>query len=179
MRQVKDITLSLFTSPPELLIQTKYLETKRAKSIHKKGRALEELLAALLASIDGFIEIGRNINTSTEEIDIVFRNARIDPIWQRESGIILVECKNWKTQRVGKNEVALFKEKLTNRRGRCNLGILICTDVFAETIEKELLRSSKSDLVIVPIDGEGLKELVESNDHAQILRNFIDKILMI
>lgn len=162
----------------ELLIQAKYSDALRADSAYNKGKALEELLAALLASIDGFIEIGRNINTETEEIDIAFRNARRDPLWQRESEIILVECKNWDKQRVGKNEFVLFKEKMMNRHQRCRLGFLICTDTFAETIDKESLRSSQSEIVIVPIDGEGLKQLVESSDRSQLLRRLIDETLM-
>lgn len=141
--------------------------------------ALEGLLAALLASVDGFIEIGRNINTETEEIDLAFRNARRDPLWQRESEIILVECKNWVKQRVGKNEFVLFKEKMINRHKRCRLGFLICTDNFAETVDKESLRSTQSEIVIVPIDGDGLKQLVESSDRSQLLRKLIDETLML
>jgi ActR/RegA family two-component response regulator/Holliday junction resolvase-like predicted endonuclease len=163
----------------ELLISAKYLDVGRAKSVQKKGKTLEDLLAALLASIDGFIEVGRNINTETEEIDLAFRNARRDPVWQRESEIILVECKNWAKQRVGKNEVVVFKEKIKNRHGRCKLGFLICTEKFAETLEKELLRTSQSEVVVVPIDGEGLKRLVKSNDRSQLLRTLIDEILMV
>lgn len=161
------------------MISAKYSEVGRAKSVQKKGKALEDLLAALLASIDGFIEVGRNINTETEEIDLAFRNARRDPVWQRESEIILVECKNWAKQRVGKNEVVVFKEKIINRHGRCKLGFLICTEKFAETLEKELLRTSQSEVVVVPIDGEGLKRLVKSNDRSQLLRTLIDEILMV
>ncbi|MBI1929917.1 hypothetical protein HYR99_37405 [Candidatus Poribacteria bacterium] len=44
---------------------------------------MEDLLATLLASIEGFIEIGRNVNTATEEIDIVFRNGSRDPFCDR------------------------------------------------------------------------------------------------
>ena len=113
---------------------------------------MEDLAAALFASIDGFIEIGRDTNTATEEIDLVFRNDSREPMWRKESQIVLVECKNWHSQRVGKNEFVLFKEKMENRAGRCKLGFLICTEDFAETVTKEMLRSSKFDLLIVPIN---------------------------
>jgi DNA-binding NarL/FixJ family response regulator len=58
----------------ERLIQAKYEEAGRAKSKHKKGKALEDLIAALFASVEGFSVIDRNVNTATEEIDLVIRN---------------------------------------------------------------------------------------------------------
>ena len=143
-----------------------------------KRKALEELAAALLSSIGGFIEIDRNVNTVTEEIDVVFRNASTDPLWQKESEFILVECKNWRTQRVGKNEFVLFKEKMANRYGRCKLGFLVCTEEFAETVTLEGLRSSQGELVIVPINGEALLRLVASTDRSQLLRSFVDKAIL-
>lgn len=102
-----------------------------------------------------------------------------DPVWQKESDIILVECKNWVKQKVGKNEVVSFKEKMINRHRRCKLGFLICTEDFAGTIEKELLRSSQSELVVVPIDGRKLEQLVQTENRRQLLRKFVDEVLMI
>jgi hypothetical protein len=163
----------------ELLIRAKYEEAQRFKNIQKKGKALEDLLAALMASIEGFVEIGRNVNTATEEIDIAFRNQSHDPLWRRESEIILVECKNWKSKRVGKNEFVLFKEKIENRYGRCKLGFLVCIEDFADTIEKEMLRSSKSDLLIVPINGDNLHQLIEPKNRSQLLRSLVDGALMV
>ncbi len=162
----------------ELLIRAKYEESRRVKNAQKKGKALEELMAALLASVEGFIEIGRNVNTATEEIDIVFCNESRHPFWQRQGDIILVECKNWKSQRVGKNEFVLFKEKMENRRGRCRLGFLICTEDFAETVEKESLRSSSGDLLVVPINSEGLRQTVETDDRSKLLIEFVQKAML-
>ncbi|MCI0488679.1 MAG: response regulator [Blastocatellia bacterium] len=162
----------------ELLIRAKHEESRRVRNAQKKGKALEELLAALLASVEGFIEIDRNINTATEEIDIVFCNESRHPFWQRQGDIILVECKNWKSQRVGKNEFVLFKEKMENRRGRCRLGFLICTEDFAETVEKESLRSSSGDLLVVPINSEGLRQTVETDDRSKLLIEFVQKAML-
>jgi FixJ family two-component response regulator len=162
----------------ERLIQAKYHELLRAKSARKKGRALEDLLAALFASIEGFIEIGRNVNTATEEIDLVFRNGSQAPNWQRQSEIILVECKNWQSQRVGKNEFVVFKAKMQTRAGRCELGFLVCTERFAETVEKEMLRSSQTRLLVVPIDGEDLRQLVEGQERGSILLDFVNRSLL-
>lgn len=164
----------------ELFIQNKYQETLTVKGTHAKGKALEELTSALWESVGGFIEIGRNTNTATEEIDLVFRNDSREPAWQKESQIILVECKNWRSQRAGKNEFVLFKEKMENRAGRCKLGFLVCTEDFAETVTKEMLRSSKFDLPVVPINGAQLRELVGAGrDRSWKLREFVDRALLV
>lgn len=143
------------------------------EEIHLKGKALETFIGALFSSIEGFVEVGRNINTQTEEIDITFRNESHHPTWQKESSLILVECKNWLSKRVGKDEFVLFKEKIENRAGRCRLGFLICVEQFAKTITKEMLRSSKGEPLVVLIDGEKLQQLVRSQDRNQLLLDFL------
>lgn len=148
-------------------------ETVFTEETKRKGKALETFMAALFSSIEGFVEVNRNIITETEEIDIVYRNESNHPIWQKERSVILVECKNWLSKRVGKNEFVVFKEKIENRAGRCNLGFLICVDEFAETVTKELLRSSKTELLVVPIDGVKLQQLVESQNRNQLLLDFL------
>src|SRR5262249_6388163 len=126
----------------------------------KKGRALEELLALIIGSISGLVEFKRNATTETEEIDIVFRNNSPDLFWQRRGDLILVECKNWNSQRVGKNEFVLFHSKIKNRGNLCSLGFLVCTEDFAETVTKEMLRDGQSGLLVVPINGARLRDLV-------------------
>jgi DNA-binding response OmpR family regulator len=162
----------------ERLIRTRYQHVRQTTDVKSRGQQLEKLVASLFASIEGFVEIGRDVNTATEEVDLVFRNASRHSDWERESQIILVECKNWQTQRVGKNEFVVFKEKIENRAGRCKWGFLIWTERFAETVEKEMLRSSKSDLLIVPIDGDGLSQLVEAKNRSAVLRSFVDGALL-
>lgn len=162
----------------ERLILAKDEESRRTRSAQKKGKALEDLIGALFASIEGFSVIDRNVNTATEEIDLVIRNSSRDPAWQRESEIILVECKNWKKQRVGKNEFGLFERKIENRFGRCKLGFLVCTEKFAETVTREMLRSSKGETLIAPIDGDDLHQLVTAANRNQLLRSFVERALL-
>jgi len=154
-------------------------ETVFTEDTKRKGKALETLVAALFSSIEGLIEVDRNVNTADEEIDIVYRNESTHPTWQKESTLTLVECKNWLSQRVGKNEFVIFQQKIENRTGRCRLGFLICVDEFAETITKEMLRSSKSDLLVVPIDGAKLEQLVRSENRNQLLLDFLTEATLV
>lgn len=148
-------------------------ETAITEETDRKGKALETLVAALFSSVVGLIEVDRNVNTEDEEIDIVYRNESSHPTWQKEGTIILVECKNWHSKRVGKNEFVQFKEKIQNRAGRCQLGFLICIEDFADTVTTEMLRSSTGDLLIVPINGDMLRKLVESDDRNQLVIEFL------
>jgi hypothetical protein len=42
-----------------------------------------------------------------------------------------------------------------------------------------MLRSSKSELLVAPIDGDGLRQLVEAQNRSQALRGFVDRALLI
>lgn len=154
-------------------------ETVFTEDAKRKGKALETLVAALFSSIEGLVQVDRNVKTADEEIDIVYRNESTHPTWQKEGTLILVECKNWLSQKVGKNEFVIFQQKIENRTGRCRLGFLICVDEFAETITKEMLRSSKSDLLVVPIDGAKLKQLVRTKNRNQLLLDFLTEATLI
>lgn len=132
-----------------------------AKTSDDKGRSLEELIARLLASIPGFTVTGR-IRTETEEIDISVLNGSADPRFAREGAVILVECKNW-SAKCGKNEFVVFKEKIENRKGRCTLGFLVSWNGFKETVTKEMLRASHEHLLVVPMDGEQIRDAVRNS----------------
>ncbi len=138
-----------------------------AKTPDDKGRSLEELIARLLASIEGFTVTGR-IRTETEEIDISVLNGSRDPRFAREGALILIECKNWSTK-CGKNEFVVFKEKIENRKGRCTLGFLVSWNGFKETVTKEMLRSSHEQLLVVPLDGKQIRDAVRNNSFGQCL----------
>lgn len=154
-------------------------ETVFTEDTNRKGKALETLIATLFSGVEGFNVIDSNVNTQTEEIDVVIRNESKHPTWEKEGSLILVECKNWQSKRVGKNEFVLFKEKIENRAGRSRLGFLICVEEFAETVTKEMLRLSKSDLLVVPINGEKLQQLVESPNRNQLLLDFFTSATLV
>jgi hypothetical protein len=84
---------------------------------------------------------------------------------------------DWHSQRVGKNEFVLFKEKLKNRSGRAKLGFLICTGTFADTADIEKLRTSQDDTLVVLIDGADLRELVRSRNRGDTLHGLYLKAL--
>ena len=126
-----------------------------------KGRLLEELMCKFFSFVKGF-EVIERLKTETEEIDLVILNKSTTPIWQKESSLILVECKNW-SGKCGKNELVVFKEKICNRKGRANIGFFISWNGFAETFTKEDLRSSQGDILIIPVTGKNVIEALANS----------------
>jgi hypothetical protein len=148
-------------------------DVQKAKTSDERGRSLEELCSRLLATVAGFVVSGR-LRTATEEIDIFIVNDSPEPRLRREGAVILVECKNW-TGTCGKNEFVLFREKLENRKRRCSLGFLVSWNGFAGTFAKELLRGSREETLVVPIEGTDLRAGVRDNNFHHVLLSAWDK----
>lgn len=81
---------------------------------------------------------------------------------------MLVECKNW-TTKCGKNEYVDFRTKMENRANRCTLGFLVSWNGFADTLEKEMLRGTRGDLVIATITGDHVRKAVRSGDFQSVV----------
>jgi hypothetical protein len=123
---------------------------------------------AYRGTVPGF-EVLERVRTETEEIDLSISNNSGESWLTREGAIILGECKNW-SGRCGKNEFVSFREKLLNRKGRCSVGFLISWNGFADTVTKEMLRGSREESLVVPLDGAQIRRAVETNSLLQVLR---------
>ena len=75
-----------------------------------KGRLLEELMCKFFSFIKGF-EVIERLKTETEEIDLVILNKSTAPIWQKESSLILVECKKLVRQMWKKTNWSFLRKK--------------------------------------------------------------------
>ena len=51
---------------------------------------------------------------------------------------------------------------MSNRRGRCAIGFLCSARQIAATVDDELLRLSRTELIVVPLDGDAIARLIES-----------------
>ncbi|RCJ37476.1 hypothetical protein A6769_11220 [Nostoc punctiforme NIES-2108] len=148
---------------------------EKASSNDERGRSLEELVSRLFETMPGFTVKDR-IRTATEEIDITVLNDSNDPRFKRESAILLAECKNW-SDKCGKNEFVLFKEKIDNRSNRCYLGFLISWNGFKDTVTKEMLRGSREHTLVVPITGKDIRAAIRNNNFADVLASCWEKAI--
>jgi hypothetical protein len=171
--ETKTIQSAVETEKMQSTVKTKSLqelleETNKAETKNDKGRTLEELVKALFSTIPGFRIWDSRVKTETEEIDLQIANGSDHIVFRREEAIILAECKNW-SKKCGKNEFVVFRSKIENRNARCSLGFLISWNGFADTITKEMLRSSHERLLIVPIDGKQIQEAVKNNSFFDLI----------
>jgi hypothetical protein len=141
---------------------------ERATEPDIKGRALEELVSKLFSTIPG-LKIVTRTKTATEEIDISIFNDTTDGFLAKEGAVILAECKNW-SRKCGRGEFSLLEKKAENRRERCSIAFLISWNGFTNTIEKEILRSSRQRLVTIPLTGEDLKKAVANDDFFEVIQ---------
>jgi hypothetical protein len=155
---------------PELIEKLK-VATADKELKNEKGQLLEELSVRFFSEINDLKIIERQ-RTKTEEIDLLILNKSKEGIWQSESTLILVECKNWTTKKAGKNEYVAFREKLINRRGRAKLGFFISGLGYAKTFFDEDLRNSKDDILIVPLL---VAEIVDVLSNGKSVQEFIEQ----
>lgn len=143
-------------------------EVVESSSSLQKGKALEDLTAALFSTVPGFT-VTERVRTKSEEIDLWVANTSAERPFSDEGDLILAECKNW-TKKCGKNELVLFTEKLRNRGGRSSIGYLISWNGFARTVTIELLRASRERTLVALLDGNDLTEAVDSGDFLSVLK---------
>jgi len=152
-------------------------QVDEAESNEMKGKSLEALMAALFASVPSF-NVFERVVTESEEIDLwITNNAECGPL-RREGDVILAECKNW-AGKCGKNEFNSLLLKMMNRSHRCTLGFLVSWNGFAETITKEMLRGSRDELLIIPLDGNKLRECCATGDFLTLMIKSRESALMI
>jgi hypothetical protein len=142
-------------------------EVNAARNPAAKGKTLETLVAALFDSVEGFT-VKKNQRTDSEEIDLVVVNGSHEARWRNGTPLILVECKNW-SEPCDKNALVQFRDKLMNRYGQCRLGFLVSWGGFACTVTKDVLRNSKADTLIVPLEMKHLKEACMSGEVSRVL----------
>jgi hypothetical protein len=140
-----------------------------AKSAADKGAALESLMEALFAQVPGFVVYERDLRTVTEELDLVILNGSSDPVFSRDGSLILVECKNW-TMKSGRPEFSLLEGKMRNRYNRCTLAFLISWSGFTETVEREMLRLSRDNHLIVCMAGSDVGRAALAGTFPEFLR---------
>ncbi len=151
---------------------------ENAQTSNEKGIALEELMVRLFNQIPDFTVNDIRVRTETEEIDIVLLNNSDDPRYKRESALLLAECKNW-SSKIGKNEFVIFKEKIENRKSRCTLGFLISWNGFTDTFTKEMLRGSREQVLVIPINGKDIVAAIQKQDFTQVLLDAYDNAVNI
>jgi len=146
-----------------------FQEADRAKSHFAKGLALEKAVRRLFSRVPGIELAASNVKNAanTEEVDVLFWNARSrGGLYQLETPF-LVECKNW-GKKVSGQAVVYFANTL---RGRgCRDGILVASSGITGDAGKlteahyeiaYALRKGQRILVLNRIEIENLRDATQ------------------
>jgi hypothetical protein len=157
----------------EQVIQNIWLHFVSKTSAADKGKSLEQLTKLLFESIPGFVDAVTNVRSKTEELDIIVRNESIDPFWSKQGPFIIIECKNWSKQKVGRNELDSFAAKMSRKAGWCRVGFFVSISGFTRVFMDNISRYIGNNILIVPIDKVRLKQLIQSRDRRGLLKGFV------
>jgi hypothetical protein len=151
---------------------------KTERDPHRKGRLLEDLMALLFKSIPGFERTQTNLKSLDEQIDLLIPNESPDPFWQQASSqYFLGECKHW-SKPVDGRELDSFWLDIKRRIGHCRLGFFIAIGGFTKGFWSRLAAGRQDSELIVPIDFEQLRELVQATDRNAKLKELHSRALM-
>jgi len=157
-------------------IRKMWRSVKRCRSSQAKGRSLEKLIAKMVEGVHGFEVSGSNVRTATEEIDILVR-VTPEAGWPGDVNYLLFEAKNWSSS-VGKNEYVQTWSKLLNRHQRVTVAFLITTGKITRPARLEATRHASEPYIVVLVDGEGLRTLVQSENRSVLFRQLHEQAFL-
>jgi hypothetical protein len=158
-------------------IQNCIYRARRAADARVRGRALEELVCYIFASIPGIFPPIRNVVDFADggEIDIFLANKAVDAgLWFLPISV-LVECKNWR-ERVGSEEVRVFIDRLRERA--CRAGIMIAAHGVTgdsgvlEAARRHIARALEQDIHVLVVT---LEEIEQVNNGGAMVKLLLDK----
>jgi Restriction endonuclease len=144
-----------------------------------RGRDLERLMKAVFESVPGFVDVIANVHSSTEEIDLILRNESSDPFWSQQGPFIMIECKSWSKEKVGRTELDHFSIKMSRRAGWCRVGFFVSLTGFSKAFLQEVTRTVQTGILIVPLDHAKTEALVSSRSRKDLLKRFVLESLTI
>lgn len=148
--------------PPTVFRRMGELNLSRARAATAnvdRGDRFEDVLGLLFSQVSYFKVYDINYENETEEIDVVVQNLRLPERNLPLTPIVCVSGKNV-SETVGVSALSTLEKKMANRHGQCQLGFLCASGKIASTVDTDILRLSRTDKTIVPLDGESIDALL-------------------
>jgi len=154
---------------PERALARLWQETQAAGDPQRKGKLLEDLVAAMFRSIPEFGSVvSVNRKNDIEEIDVIVRNDCATAPWNKEGAYFLIECKHW-SRPVDRKELDVFKRKLERRRGRSTVGFLIAPGGFTQALRDCALREAHQEPYVILLGRAAIEEFIAASDRMAVL----------
>lgn len=150
-----------------------------APSAYDRGLYFEQVLCLLFSQAAYLRVISHRYTNETEEIDLVLGNRAVGELHGLIGGpLVLVSAKN-QAQATGAGDLRALRSNMSNRRGRCRLGILCTARELASTISTEQIRTTTDPfLAVAVLDGDAIKSLLQSTRLDEHLADHLLKAVM-
>lgn len=131
---------------------------------HARGHAYEEALCLVFSQVSWLKVVEHAYRNETEEIDIALLVTGTGEYAQLAGGPLVIATAKNEKKSLGSATIKYLEGQMGNRRGRCKLGFACARGDVSKAAHLEIIGLRRADLVIVPIGGEQLQQLLDDAD---------------
>lgn len=131
---------------------------------HARGHAYEEALCLVFSQVSWLKVVEHAYNNATEEIDIALQVMGAGEYAQLAGGALAIATAKNEKKSLGSATIKYLEGQMGNRRGRCKLGFACSRGEISKAADLEIVGLRRSEVVIVPIGGEQLQQLLDDAD---------------
>jgi hypothetical protein len=132
-----------------------------ARSNHERGHAFEQALCLVFSQVSWLKVVEHAYNNATEEIDIALLVTGAGEYAQLAGGPLAIATVKNEKKSLGSATIKYLQGQMGNRRGRCKLGFACARGEVSSKARLEILRSSQTDVLMVPLGGAELQALLD------------------
>lgn len=131
---------------------------------HARGDAYEQALCLVFSQVSWLKVTEHAFNNETEEIDIALVVTGVGEYAQLAKGPIAIATAKNEKKSLSSATIKYLQVQMANRRGRCKLGFACALGTLSRSAKGEILRTSQTETLIVPLDGDRLQQLLDDAD---------------
>jgi hypothetical protein len=131
---------------------------------HARGHAYEEALCLMFSQVSWLKVHEHAYSNATEEIDIVMLVTGAGAYARLAGGPLAIATAKNEKKSLGSATIKYLEGQMGNRRGRCKLGFACARGEVSKGAHLEIIGLRRADVVIVPMGGEQLQQLLEDAD---------------
>ncbi len=125
-----------------------------------RGGAYEQALCLVFSQVSWLKVVQHAHHNATEEIDIVLLVTGAGEYARLANGPIAIATAKNEKKALGSATIKYLQQQLANRRGRAKLGFACARGEVSKQAQLEILRSSQTDALLVPLGGNELQLLL-------------------
>lgn len=135
-----------------------------ARTNHRRGHAFEEALCLVFSQVSWLKVVEHAYQNETEEIDVAMVVTGAGEYAQLAGGAMAIATAKNEKKSLGSATIKYLEGQMGNRHGRCKLGFACARGDISKPARLEIIGLRRADVVVVPIGGEELQQLLDNAD---------------